>query len=350
MHSGKPSVFISHASEIKKDFVLPLEQDLQQLGCSVFVDQTAIAYGDSFVTSINKGLSEADVIIVVFDKNFLKKKWTNAEIQAIQNLVIENGKKLIPIYYRMAPEVINSLYPLISSIKGIKVSEKGDLGLIRNAIRKILKNSEESDRSIMPRMKFLAIAGPSAVGKDSLLEKLREEYKFKDGYRFVLLRKYTDRKKRFSEAEYYTCLNSQNFKKYLQNGEILFPYSKRGINYGFSRSQFEKLKFGKSVIACVFTDFDNLPQIRNFLRTNCLKSTLVLLTGDERYLIARSRHRNFTGAEISSRIDSIKEDIFFINKNKRFIGKYFDLVLDSGDGTSKNSLFKKLKDFLDKNF
>lgn len=127
--------FISHASEDKKEFVKPLADRMLTQGATVFYDEYSIELGDSLFESINKGIQEANIGIIVLSPSFFNKGWTNAELNSIFNKHISGECKIIPIFHQVTPEDVKNKYPLISDILGVK-SEEGIIK-ISNKILKV---------------------------------------------------------------------------------------------------------------------------------------------------------------------------------------------------------------------
>ncbi len=68
-------VFISHASEDKKDFVAPLVEALQDAGIRVWYDTLEIEWGKSLREQIDNGIKHSKSAILVLSKNFFAKRW-----------------------------------------------------------------------------------------------------------------------------------------------------------------------------------------------------------------------------------------------------------------------------------
>lgn len=76
-------VFISHASEDKDEVVRPLANALINKGVSVWYDEFELRIGDSLRRKIDKGLANSRFGIVVVSRDFIKKGWTNYELDGI---------------------------------------------------------------------------------------------------------------------------------------------------------------------------------------------------------------------------------------------------------------------------
>jgi hypothetical protein len=92
-------VFISHSS-VDKPYVAPLVSALEAAGISVWFDKTAMEWGDSLRSEIDRGLAACRYGIVVFSKAFLKKKkWTEHELDALFAREEPGRKVILPIWH-----------------------------------------------------------------------------------------------------------------------------------------------------------------------------------------------------------------------------------------------------------
>ena len=92
-------VFVSH-STADKPYVEPLVKALETAGISVWFDKTAMGWGDSLRSEIDRGLAACRYGIVVFSKAFLnKKKWTEHELNALFAKEEPGKKVILPIWH-----------------------------------------------------------------------------------------------------------------------------------------------------------------------------------------------------------------------------------------------------------
>jgi len=125
-HSDIPSepeydVFISHASEDKKDFVDQLVDELKKAGFKVWYDTDRIKWGDSMRQKIDEGLSRSRFGIVVLSPSYIApgKYWTKAELDALFSLESINGKVILPIWYKLTKQDVMNFSPIIASRKAM---------------------------------------------------------------------------------------------------------------------------------------------------------------------------------------------------------------------------------------
>lgn len=107
-------VFISHASEDKDDVVLPLAIALRNLGLSVWYDEFELKIGDSLRRKIDKGLARSKFGIVVLSKSFIKKGWTNYELDGIMTRVVDGEQVLLPIWHEITKKEVVEYSPSLA--------------------------------------------------------------------------------------------------------------------------------------------------------------------------------------------------------------------------------------------
>ncbi|MFU0414098.1 TIR domain-containing protein, partial [Acinetobacter baumannii] len=101
-------LFISHASEDKEDFVRPLAETLQELGIKVWYDEFSLKVGDSLRRKIDSGLRNSKYGTVVLSADFMKKEWTNYELDALVAREMNGHKMILPIWHKISKtDVIN---------------------------------------------------------------------------------------------------------------------------------------------------------------------------------------------------------------------------------------------------
>lgn len=107
-------VFISHASEDKDDVVRPLAVALRDMGLSVWYDEFELKIGDSLRRKIDKGLARSRFGIVVLSRNFIKKGWTNYELDGIMTRVVDGGQVLLPIWHDITKKEVVEYSPSLA--------------------------------------------------------------------------------------------------------------------------------------------------------------------------------------------------------------------------------------------
>jgi WD40 repeat protein len=134
-------VFLSHASEDKKRYVIPLAKALQRKGISFWLDEAEIKWGDNITEKINEGLKSSRFVIVCISSSFLAKRWPKAELNSA--LTLENNrnqKVVLPLLVERNKNVLDD-YSLILP----KLYLEWEIGA--NKIAKALKELLEAEQS-----------------------------------------------------------------------------------------------------------------------------------------------------------------------------------------------------------
>lgn len=107
-------VFISHASEDKNEVVRPLALALQDEGLSVWYDEFEMKIGDSLRRKIDKGLTNSRFGIVVLSKDFIKKGWTNYELDGIITKSLTGEQVILPIWHNITKKEVIDFSPSLA--------------------------------------------------------------------------------------------------------------------------------------------------------------------------------------------------------------------------------------------
>lgn len=105
-------VFISHSSR-DKPAVEQLALELGRRGFDPWLDKWEIQAGDDIVASINRGLDEAQAILVVFSEHTDQSRWVGAELSFATWSRIEQNLPLIPVMVSDQARVPPLLRPLL---------------------------------------------------------------------------------------------------------------------------------------------------------------------------------------------------------------------------------------------
>lgn len=110
----KYDVFISHASEDKDEVVRPLAHSLQEKQLKVWYDEFELKIGDSLRQKIDKGLANSRFGIVVLSKNFIKKGWTNYELDGIITKAVSGQQVILPIWHNITKQEVIDYSPSLA--------------------------------------------------------------------------------------------------------------------------------------------------------------------------------------------------------------------------------------------
>lgn len=107
-------VFISHASEDKDSIVLTLAFVLRNKGVKVWYDEFELKIGDSLGRKIDQGLSKSRFGIVVVSKSFIKKGWTNYELDGLMTRAVSGQQMLLPIWHDITKQEVVDYSPSLA--------------------------------------------------------------------------------------------------------------------------------------------------------------------------------------------------------------------------------------------
>lgn len=107
-------VFISHASEDKNDVVRPLANALKEKGVNVWYDEFEMRIGDSLRRKIDQGLSKSRFGIVVISRSFIKKGWTNYELDGLMTKAVSGQQIILPIWHDITKQEVIDYSPSLA--------------------------------------------------------------------------------------------------------------------------------------------------------------------------------------------------------------------------------------------
>ena len=107
-------VFISHASEDKDNVVRPLANALKEKELTVWYDEFELKIGDSLRRKIDQGLSKSRFGIVVISRSFIKKGWTNYELDGLMTKAISGQQILLPIWHDITKQEVLDYSPSLA--------------------------------------------------------------------------------------------------------------------------------------------------------------------------------------------------------------------------------------------
>lgn len=107
-------VFISHASEDKDSVVRPLAFALKEKEVNVWYDEFELKIGDSLRRKIDHGLSKSKFGIVVISRSFIKKGWTNYELDGLITNTISEQQILLPIWHNITKQEVIDYSPSLA--------------------------------------------------------------------------------------------------------------------------------------------------------------------------------------------------------------------------------------------
>lgn len=133
------NIFLSHNSA-DKELVRALAMLLTGEGINVFFDEWDIRLGDPLMGTIERGLHDADVFIIVWSDAASRSNWVDVELQTFFRRRIDNHDlRVIPLILDGTP-----LPPLLSNYAGMNLMEGNPQNnTIETVVRTLLGNERD---------------------------------------------------------------------------------------------------------------------------------------------------------------------------------------------------------------
>lgn len=116
-------VFLSHASEDKASVAVPLAQQLQERGVTVWLDQAVLRIGDSLRRHIDLGLRSSRFAAVVLSEAYFAKGWPQYELDGIVTLSVSGQQSLLPIWHGVDHAAVAAHSPTLADKLGLSTSD-----------------------------------------------------------------------------------------------------------------------------------------------------------------------------------------------------------------------------------
>ena len=115
-------VFISHASEDKESFVDGLYQELDSRGVKVWYDAMSIKWGDSLRSKIDEGLRKSRFGIAILSNAYIRKGWTQYELDGLFQREMTGGKTILPIWHKITKDEVQAFSPTLAGRKALNTA------------------------------------------------------------------------------------------------------------------------------------------------------------------------------------------------------------------------------------
>jgi len=114
--------FISHASEDKEEIVRDLADALKENGFEVWYDEFELKIGDSLRKKIDNGLSKSRFGIVIISPSFVKKNWTEYELNGMVAREMNGHKVILPIWHKISKDEVLKFSPTLADKMALNTS------------------------------------------------------------------------------------------------------------------------------------------------------------------------------------------------------------------------------------
>ena len=137
-------VFISHASEDKVQVASPLAAYLESRGFRVWLDEFELTVGDSLRRSIDHGLSASRFGLVILSPDFLRKVWSNRELDGLVAREDGNQKVILPIWHNLSKEDVLAYSPTLAGKMAVS-TEQGLEHVAEQVVRAIERSASNNN-------------------------------------------------------------------------------------------------------------------------------------------------------------------------------------------------------------
>lgn len=114
--------FISHATEDKNEIVRDLANALKDAGFDVWYDEFELKIGDSLRKKIDQGLSKSRYGIVIVSPSFVKKNWTEYELNGMVAREMNGHKVILPIWHKISKNEVLEFSPSLADKMALNTS------------------------------------------------------------------------------------------------------------------------------------------------------------------------------------------------------------------------------------
>lgn len=114
--------FISHASEDKDEIVRDLADELKSNGFEVWYDEFELKIGDSLRKKIDTGLSKSRFGIVIISPAFVRKNWTEYELNGMVAKEMNGHKVILPIWHKISKDEVLKFSPTLADKMALNTS------------------------------------------------------------------------------------------------------------------------------------------------------------------------------------------------------------------------------------
>jgi hypothetical protein len=124
-HSGIFDFFISYKQKDAKAFAKRLAEVLTTNGVEVWLDQVEMKPGDSILSGIEEGIRSSVDAIVILSENYFSG-WSEQERRNLYALMVSRKIRIIPIWYKLDLDNVETLAPMFAGIVSIQVATDND--------------------------------------------------------------------------------------------------------------------------------------------------------------------------------------------------------------------------------
>lgn len=94
----------------------PIANALNEAGLTVWYDEFEMKIGDSLRRKIDQGLAHSRFGIVIISRDFIKKGWTNYELDGIVTRAVSGEQVMLPIWHNITRDEVVAYSPSLADV------------------------------------------------------------------------------------------------------------------------------------------------------------------------------------------------------------------------------------------
>ena len=114
--------FISHATEDNDEIVRDLASALRENNFKIWYDEFELKIGDSLRKKIDQGLSRSRYGIVIISPSFVRKNWTEYELNGMVAREMNGHKVILPIWHKVSKDEVLKFSPSLADKMALNTS------------------------------------------------------------------------------------------------------------------------------------------------------------------------------------------------------------------------------------
>lgn len=107
-------LFVLHATEDNGSIVRPLAEALTGKNISVWYNKFELHVGDSLRQKIQEGFAGSKLGIAVISRDFIKKGWTDDELESLMAHALGGGQRLLPVWHNITKQEMIDFNPALA--------------------------------------------------------------------------------------------------------------------------------------------------------------------------------------------------------------------------------------------
>ena len=142
-------LFMSHASDDKEAFVVPLCDELTKLGLKVWLDKERVSGGNGLSEAVRDGLSGSRFGVTVLSEHYFDKSWTREEFDALHAMQMSKRRRhILPVRLRITHDDVVQKNPLVGKLLSFDANDGA--AVVARQLLEVVMNPDQPLRDAAP--------------------------------------------------------------------------------------------------------------------------------------------------------------------------------------------------------